>query len=142
MASNFMIDFHGLDKDIADVLNKYPDETLKFMHKQANGWKKDCNEKGYDKYKKLSSKEKTIKDSWKKVKEENNLHQVTEIQIQNTHNLFHLLENGHVKVLWGRRTGSYVQGKHWAEKTREEWRKKFGDNVESYVDDMLKKNNL
>ena len=41
MADNFTIDFKGLDKDLATVINKYPDETEKFMRKEASRWKKD-----------------------------------------------------------------------------------------------------
>ena len=79
---------------------------------------------------------------WKTVKEENIWHQVNEVQIKNTSKIFHLLENGHVKWLFGKNTGGYVPGKHWAEKTREEWKDKFPSDVKDHVDDMLGRHNL
>lgn len=137
--AGFEIDFHGLDTDIQAVSDKYPDETASFMRKQANKWKKDCNAKGYGNY---NDGKRPIPKAWKTVKEENILHQVNAVEIQNQSPLFHLLENGHVKWLFGRNTGGYVPGKHWAEKTREEWRDKFGDNVSDYVNEMLGRHNL
>ena len=133
------IDFHDLDKDLQAVIDRYPDETASFMRKEANKWKKDCNAKGYSKY---TGGKKTIPKAWKTVKEENILHQLTEVQIQNQSKLFHLLENGHVKWLFGRNTGGYVAGKHWAEKTREEWKEHFGSDVSDFVNQMLGRHNL
>lgn len=134
MSSSFEIDFRGLDDDLNEVMTRYPDETMKFMRSQAAKWKKDCNEKGYDRY---TGGKKPIPKNWKTSKEENILHQVCSVEIQNKSPLFHLLENGHDKWLWGRKTGGFVEGKHWAEKTRAEWQDKFGDNVTGYVDKML-----
>ena len=153
MADNFTIDFNGLDKDIATVINKYPDETEKFMRKEATKWKKDCNDNGYGKYtgatensrlkkKGIEKKIKPISKCWKTVKEENIWHQVNEVQIQNKSQIFHLLENGHVKWLFGKNTGGYVPGKHWAEKTREEWKQTFPSDVKGHVDEMLGRHNL
>ena len=133
------IDFHDLDKDLQAVIDQYPDETASFMRKQANQWKKDCNAKGYSKY---TGGKKPIPKAWKTVKEENILHQLTEVQIQNQSKLFHLLENGHVKWLFGVNTGGYVAGKHWAERTREEWKDRFGSHVSDYVNQMLGRHNL
>jgi len=133
------IDFHGLDKDIEDVISKYPDETASFMRKSANKWKKDANTNGYGKY---TGGKKPIPKSWKTEKEENILHQATSIQVKNTARHFHLVENGHVKWIRGRNTGGFVPGKHYAEKTREEWREKFPDLVDDFVDNMLKGHGL
>lgn len=139
MSTKVEIDFHGFDEDLKNVISKYPDETAKFMRSQATKWKKDCNDKGYSMY---TNGKRPIPKSWKTTKEENILHQVTSIEIQNKSPLFHLLENGHVKVLWGKRTNGFVPGKHWAEKTRAEWQDKFGDNVSEYLNKMLKDNKL
>ena len=140
--SSFEIDYHGLKEDLEAVITQYPDQTLKFLQKEANQWKKDCNAKGYDKSTSKSKKGKTIAQSWKNTKEENVLHQATAIEVQNQHPLFHLLENGHNKVLWGKPTGGFVQGKHYAEKTRAEWEDTFPNDAEAYVDRMLKEHNL
>ena len=136
---SFQLDFNGIDEDLQKVVNEYPDETNKFMLREARRWKKDCNDKGYGKY---TGGKRSIPKSWKNVKEENILHQVTEIQIQNQAPHFHLVENGHVKWLFGRNTGGYVAGKHWAEKTRAEWREKFGGHVAEYLDKMLRGHDL
>lgn len=138
-ASGVQLDFHDLDKDIANVLNEYPDETLSFMRKEANKWKKDCNDKGYKAY---TGQKRPIPKNWKTTKEENVLHQATAIEIQNKSPLFHLLENGHVKVLWGKRTNGFVPGKHWAEKTRAEWQETFPQEVEEYINTMLGRHKL
>lgn len=160
------INYNGLDTDLKKVLSAYPEKTLSFMQSEANKWKKDCNDKGYSNYDRVYSDSKLIKSvttynggnaetkkyykknkknisaSWKNIKEENVLHQVTEIQVQNNHPLFHLLENGHVKWLWGKNSGGFVAGKHWAEKTRAEWKDKFKKDVDKFVNKMLKKYNL
>lgn len=139
MSNHLEIKYNGLDDDLKKVISQYPDKTLDFMRKEAGKWKKDCNKKGYDK---STSGKKPIRKSWVNAVEENYLHQATEIQIRNNHPLFHLLENGHVKWLWGENTGGFVPGKHWAEKTRAEWQEKFGPDVEKYVDKILKEHNL
>jgi len=150
---SFEIDFHGFDEDIKKVITNYPDETKGFMRKQAGKWKNDCNNKGYKKYKGEAEKArlakkgigkeiKPIPKCWKIEKEENILHEVNEVQIRNTSRIFHLVENGHVKWVYGKNTGGFVPGKHWAEKTRAEWQDKFGDNVTVYLDQMLKDHKL
>lgn len=132
--AGFDIDFHGLDSDLDKVTTAYPDETASFMRKEANKWKKDCNDKGYGKY---TGGKRPIPKSWKTTKEENILHQVNAVEIQNKSPLFHLLENGHRKWFMGHDTGGYVPGKHWAEQTRGEWQTKFGDHVSDYIGKML-----
>ena len=137
--SGFSIDLHDLDKDIQAVSEQYPDETASFMQKEANKWKKDCNLEGYGKY---TGGKRPISKAWKTTKEENIVHQVNAVEIQNKSPLFHLLENGHVKWFMGRNTGGYVAGKHWAEKTREKWRDIFPQHVAEYVSKMLGRHGL
>ena len=133
---NISVNLHGLDEDLQKVMDEYPDETARFLRGEANKWKKDCNAKGYGNYKYQKGK-KPIASNWETVKEENILHQMTRIEVRNKSSLFHLLENGHKKVLFGRDTGGFVEGKHWAEKTREEWDGKLTEDTRAYVNKML-----
>lgn len=135
-------EFQGLDElaaDIAAVVQDYPDETSRFMQREANRWKKAVNTKGYDKY---TGGKRPIPKAWKNLKEENILHVVNQIEIVNSSPLFHLLENGHRKWLFGRDTGGFVSGKHWAEQTREEWRVTYPEDVKKHLDKMLGGRNL
>lgn len=136
---SFSIDFNELDKDIEKMMTEYPDASLKYLQKEARKWKKLANEKGYGKY---TGGKRPIPKSWKNIKEENILHQATEIQIQNKAPHFHLVENGHVKWLFGRNTGGYVAGKHWAEQAREQFKDAFVYDTADYVDAFLKEHNL
>ena len=132
----------GLDElrtDMEAVVSQYPDETAKWLRREANQWKKDCNSRGYSQYK---DGKRPIPKSWKTEKEENIVHEVNSISIRNTAPHFHLVENGHRKVLWGRETGGFVPGKHYAEQTRAEWRDKFPEHAGEYTDRMLKGHNL
>lgn len=132
----------GLDELMADVeavTGSYPDETAKWLRREADQWKKDCNSRGYSRYK---DGKRPIPKSWKTEKEENIVHEVNSISIRNTAPHFHLVENGHRKVLWGKETGGFVPGKHYAEQTRAEWRDKFPEHVEEYADRILKGHNL
>ncbi len=136
---SFSIDFNELDTDLQACIDRYPDETASFLRKEANKWKKDCNSKGYGKY---TGGKRPVPKSWKTVNEENIVHQVTAVSIQNQSPLFHLLENGHDEWFMGKRMGKFVPGKHWAEKTREEWKELFKGKVEDYVSRMLGRHNL
>lgn len=150
---SFDFDLHELDEDLQKVVEEYPDETLSFLRKSASRWKKDCNDKGYGNYTgssvdtmtgwgKRKKSVKPIGKMWKNTKEENILHQYTGIEIQNKSNIFHLLENGHRKFIFGHDTGGFVAGKHWAEQTREEWKETFPDKVSDFVKTMLGRHNL
>lgn len=139
MAGDFTFDFHGFDQDLETVMREYPEETLKFLRKEAAQWKKDCNDAGYGKY---TGGKRPIPKSWKNTKEENLWHVATAIEITNSSPLFHLLENGHVKYFMGNGPLGFVSGKHWAEKTREQWKESFPGDVEDYVNSMLGRHNL
>ena len=146
---SFELKFNGLDEDLLKVLQEYPDRTERFMQNEARKWKKLANSKGYGKYPegkgailKNGKKKRSSLKAWKNVKETNILGQVTEIQIQNRSRLFHLIENGHVKWLFGKNTGGYVPGKHWAEQAREEFKEVFPRDTENYVKAMLKEYKL
>lgn len=136
MADGFEISgLEELEEDLEAVVSRYPDETAAWLRKEANQWKKDCNSKGYSRY---TDGKRPIPKSWKTEKEENIVHEVNSVSIRNTSPHFHLVENGHRKVLWGKETGGFVPGKHYAEQTRAEWQDKFPEHAERYVDQMLK----
>ena len=133
------IDFHGLDKDFQSIIDEFPEESEKYLREQANKWKKDCNEKGYKNY---TGGKKPIPKSWKIEMEKDLLYRATAVSVTNKSPLFHLLENGHRKWLFGHDTGGFVQGKHYAERTREEFGDSFGSDTDVFVEKAMKRHNL
>lgn len=133
------VDFHGLDKDFQSLIDEFPEESEKYLREQANKWKKDCNEKGYKNY---TGGKKPIPKSWKIEMEKDLLYRATAVSVTNKSPLFHLLENGHRKWLFGHDTGGFVPGKHYAERTREEFGDSFGENTDKFVAKAMKRHNL
>lgn len=70
------------------------------------------------------------------------LYHATAVSVTNKHPLFHLLENGHRKWLFGHDTGGFVPGLHYAERTREEFNESFGDDTDEFVAKAMKRHNL
>lgn len=144
------------------LLDKYPTLTQIELEKITNDFGKDVAAKfphgG-------TSTKRAVKKSWKKTRIEafgfNVLTQ--QIEMQNTAPHFHLVENGH--ELWvvpgqfitqkSKRSGKassgkkthphavhkgFVPGKHYCEKTRNEWNNgEFADRVEKHINKVLKK---
>lgn len=136
--SGFSID--GLDelqKDIQQLVMDYPDETNKQMRKFANEFKEDCNAKMPAEYK---EGKRPIPKNWE-VKNKQVLRVSIDAEIRNKAPHFHLVENGHNMVVRGQTVG-FVPGKHYAERTREEWKEDFPDKVKDFVDEMLKRRKL
>ncbi|MSS91369.1 hypothetical protein FYJ45_24980 [Eisenbergiella tayi] len=139
MAVDFMV--KGLDdlqKDIEELISKYPDETNAKMKQIGKEFTKDCNSQMPPSYKKGK---RPIPKSWKVTVDEER-HVATQTYIKNTAPHFHLVENGHKKWINGVDTGGTVPGKHYAEKTSHEYEEKFPDEIEAFLDEMLKGNKL
>ena len=173
MASSATFDILGLEElqeDVRALLDKYPSEMEDELEKITTDFKKDVNKKFPHGGK--SGKQKSISESWKKDKRRDSFTGMTmgaELTNQAPH--FHLVENGHsLKVMperyaavqngtafHGQRNmkiksnrGSsrlislgFVQGKHYCEKTRNEWNNgEFVRRVEKRIDKFLKKHDL
>lgn len=139
MGVEFGIDLNGLDEDLKTCITNYPDEVEKFLRKESRAWRKQCNDKGYGKY---TNGKRPIAKSWKTELLKNGLYQSYEADIKNSSPLFHLLENGHVKWIMGRNTGGFVQGKHYAEQTREQFRQPYVEDVEAMCKRLLGRSHL
>ena len=162
--------FEGLDefkKDIEECLRKYPDETEKEVYRLAGVFIKDVNAKMPGSY---AGSDKPIPDQWHRTREKSSFGGYTVgIEMTNKHPIWHLIENGHVvkadpqrvAALKGNRLDKskgkkkassrknqnvkvlgYAPGRHYCEKTRQEWKDEWPGHVEKYIDKMLKGNNL
>lgn len=139
MSDALDIDFHGLDKDFQSLIDEFPEESEKYLREQAKAWKESCNDKGYKHY---TKGKKPISKKWKIEMEKDLLYHATAVSVTNKHPLFHLLENGHRKWLFGHDTGGFVPGLHYAERTREEFSESFGDDTDEFVVKAMKRHNL
>lgn len=161
-----------LQADINRCMKKYPEETSKKIYNLAGRFTKDVNAKfpaGYDKGKRSLSKswrrerEKTVFTGYTvqvnitntaphfHLVENGHEGQIPESQyaayIKNK-SQSSKAENRNKKPGKAKK-GSYklksigfVPGKHYCEKTRNEWQSKFPEEVETFVDKMLKDSKL
>lgn len=135
------IDFEGVDElatNIEKAFEKCPDEMSKAMRKAANGWKKEVSAKfpkepymthasAHNKNKRLS---KSASKSWKSKSEYTVYGYTGEIDVANTNRLWHLVENGHREVLFGKETGGFVPGKHYKDSVNEEYETKYPEEMD------------
>lgn len=137
MAIEAGFDCHELDRLAVDMYKtaqeRYPAEVKKFLRKEGNITRKELGSQTRG-----STKKKTgnllggIKRS--KVTKYNGDFQ---IRVLNKAPHAHLLEYGHVKVVWGNRTESFVPGKHMFDKTASVMNSRFAGDVEDFLDKML-----
>ena len=144
-------EFIGLDeleKDLSDVVNKYPDETNRFMRRQGTAFVKDVREKMPGSWKNNKAKVPPgLAKNWRRDVWEDSGHHINQVEIRCKSPHWHLLENGHNMVVGSKKKNNlkkvgYVSGFHYCEKTRGEWAGKFPGNISEYVDGMLKQHNL
>lgn len=149
MADGF--DIHELEDFAKDMLElaekKLPRETKSFIKKQANQLKTDTKKK---------AKSMGIPDtkgmfysgfrSGKVYKYEGNL----SCRTYNGSPVAHLLENGHLMIghkpdrraLKLRYGGTFIPGYHYMEKAYQEFKNRYIDNTEKFIDQMLKEKGL
>ena len=131
------LDIKGVDELAADMkklVQEYPKEASDALFDIAERFGEDVNAKMPGTY---SDKIKKWKVSGAK---EGNSHFVTST---NRAPHFHLVENGHAKYdFHGHYTGGFVPGKHYAERTRQEYAAKYPQLMEEKINGLLKKNNL
>lgn len=170
MSSTCEFEIKGADElkeKIQQLLKEYPNETSAELEKVTNDFKKDVNAKFP---KGGASGSKPVKKNWKKYKMTGLSGYTVGIEMQNTAPVFHLVENGHElymsKEMYaaykagnlghiskgsagnkGRKRAAvhagFVPGKHYCEKTRNEWNNgEFESRVERHVKKLLKKVDL
>ena len=112
---------------------RYPAEVKKFLRTEGNIARKELRaQTSRSTKKKTGNLLKGIKRS--KVTKYNGDFQ---IRVFNSAYHAHLLEYGHVEVVWGNRTENYVPGKHMFDKTAAAMDRRFAGDVEDFLDKML-----
>ena len=127
------IGLEGLMSDMQGLISKAPDELNKAVEKTAREWTKDCNSKMPSTYKDGKNSLK----KWKTKKEYTSLGIISSVEVTNKAPHFHLVENGHRKFIHGVDTGGFVEGKHYAEKTRAEYETKYPDKMQEAANRLL-----
>jgi hypothetical protein len=149
------------------LMNQYPAETRQELEKCANDFKKDVNKKFP--HGGTSGKRKSVSKTWEKTELMGVAGMTYGVELQNQAPHFHLVENGH--ELWvdpelyaAMKSGTFrkkrnskssskkstnlvhkgfVPGKHYCEKTRNEWNDgKFQKRVDKHIKKLLKKHDL
>nr|DAU01803.1 MAG TPA: putative tail-component [Caudoviricetes sp.] len=139
------IGLEGLMSDMQGLISKAPDELNKAVEKTAREWTKDCNAKMPSSYSGASvvdeeGERKTNKASlkrWQIKKSFNSLGMIASVEVTNKAPHFHLVENGHRKFIHGVDTGGFVEGKHYAEKTRAEYESKYPEKMQEAINKAL-----
>ena len=145
MDSMHFIGLDGLLEDMRGMVTEAPDEINDAIIKTAKAWTKDCNAKMPSSYSGASvvdeeGERKTNKASlkrWQIKKSFNSLGMIASVEVTNKAPHFHLVENGHRKFINGVDTGGFVEGKHYAEKTRAEYESKYPDMMQSAINKAL-----
>lgn len=131
------LEFEGTDElinDMKKLVSDYPKEASDALFEVAKSFGEDVNAKMPSDYSDKIRK-------WKiKGAKTGNSSYVTST---NKAPHFHLVENGHAKYdFHGHYTGGFVPGKHYAERTREEYQDKYPDMITSRIEEMINQHNL
>lgn len=169
--SDFEFELKGLDDFTADIercLKEYPEETSKKIYNLAGKFTKDVNAKFPSDY---GTGKRSLPKSWKREREKTIFTGYTvRVNISNKAPHFHLIENGHEKVITPmayaihvhRKSNSganrkqkrlksakfkhehrgFVPGKHYCEKTRNEWQETYPEEICKFLNKMLKDRKL
>lgn len=157
-----------LARDFQKVVADYPDESAKEVFRLSGVFTKDVNKKMPASY---QNGKKSIPKKWRRTRARalGGKGAVVSVEIQNTAPHWHLVENGHEvwatpemyaalktgKLKKGKTEGDsrrksqklknygFAPGKHYCEKTRDEWNGgEYAKHVSAFVNKMLDKNNL
>lgn len=166
--SDYGFELDGLEElaqDIQACMKEYPEEASKKIYNLSGKFTKDVNEKfpaDYNRGKRPLSK------NWKREREKTAFTGYTiRVNVSNKSPHFHLVENGHMKIVtpmayaihinrtekskrprrikkvkFKRENRGFVPGKHYCERTRNEWKEKFPEEIEKFLDKMLKDRKL
>lgn len=171
MSSYFEFNLEGLSELQADVekcVKMYPEKMSAQIYSLSGRFTKDVNSKFPERY---ANGKRPLHKNWKREREKAMFTGYTVgVEVRNTAPHFHLVENGHVgkipvsgyaahiksakigkaknlyksanKGTYQIRSIGFVPGKHYCEKTRNEWEDKFPTLIEEYTDKLLKEHNL
>ena len=123
-----------LEKSMQELIKRYPDELNLAQKRVTKDWRKDVVSEFPSHYKSFKK--------WKCTNEYGRLGLITKSVISNKAPHWHLVEDGHVKVLWGRRTGGFVKGKHYTDPVNAKYEKEYPDIIESKVNEIIKRSGL
>lgn len=170
--SEYGFELGGLEELAADIercLEEYPEETSKKVYNLSGKFTKDVNAKFPGRY---NHGKRPLSKNWKREREQTVFTGYTiRVNVSNKSPHFHLVENGHELYItperyaamkagkitfkdaihYGKRRtkeskgmvrAGFVPGKHYCEKTRNEWQEKYPDEIEKFLDKMLKDRNL
>lgn len=154
-----------LQKSLDKVRAKYPQEVEKKIYALAGQFTKDAN--ANLELKNGTAKE--LKKAWHRKRQKEG-GQTEAVEIWNTDRKFHLLEHGHAVRMDPQHYAAYkagkldrskrskfhrkgkknprlqyrgfAEGKHFTEKTREQWKTKYPSELRSWLDEILKSENL
>ena len=133
MDDGINFNLNGLDKHIEKIIHDIPDEGQKKLTKMANKFKKQVKA-----ITPISSKDhkKKLNKSYKSKIE--GIGSNIRVDIWSNSPLFHLIERGHKIVRNGKVIGFY-NGKHMMQQTYEDYKNKYPEEIESWVEDMINK---
>lgn len=139
--SDMVFRLDGLDdlaKDLTKASTLYPDETERAIKRMATRFCKDAKDNAPEAYDFLAQK------WWKKHFSHTANNSAMEVNIVNASNVHHLVENGHEKWFMGNHIGGWVAGKHYTERTRQQWESsgKVAEELNKVCNSVFKKVNL
>jgi len=170
--SEFGFELKGIDEFAADIercLKEYPEVASKKVYNLSGKFAKDVDAKFPSRYKRGK---RPLPKNWDREREKTMFTGYTiRVNVTNESPHFHLVENGHelyitperyaamkagkitykgsvhrgkrrTKESKGMVRAGFVPGKHYCEKTRNEWQEKYPEEIEKFLDKMLKDRNL
>lgn len=145
MSFQVKIDSKEVEEMLKNIVNDAPQAVNDLMNQVADEYKTEIRKycKEYDKRKtsippKLQNKDrKKVSSKWKKVPKSTITGCNREIDVYNSHKLFHLLELGHEKYIRGKDTGGFVNGRHLEDKFRTSNEKKYQNKIEEFVNKYI-----
>ena len=165
--SDYSFELTGLEElaqDIQTCMKAYPEEASKKIYNLSGKFTKDVNKKFPGNYRRGK---RPLSKNWEREREKTLFTGYTiRVNVSNNSPHFHLVENGHelyitperysamqngkitfkkaihhgkrrTKETKGMVYAGFVPGKHYCERTRNEWQEKYPEEVEKFLDKML-----
>lgn len=133
-------DLEELERDLEKAIRKCPVQAKETLNGLAKEFKKSAKKRANTDLgthaREGDDKKWSIKRKWGSKVIDDSVGMAALIWNSAPH--FHLIENGHNKVLWGKQTGGFVPGRHIMEKTRNDYKDVVPERFQEMVDDILK----